>query len=229
MKIFSRGSESTLIIVSAIMAVACWARHKLPKPFGNLLWFLLLPVYGLVLYFFRDPERDIPTSDTDLLVLSPADGSVVDIQVVDEPIFIQGQALRISIFMSILDVHVNRSPVPGTVRLTKHVPGKFLQAYRQQASEVNEHHLLGIQVEESGGYRGRVLVKQIAGILARRCVCYATVGERLAGGQRFGLIRFSSRVDLFLPTHVRCNVDVGDQVCGASSILAYWLPREEHS
>jgi phosphatidylserine decarboxylase len=124
---------------------------------------------------------------------------------------------------------VNRSPVPGTVKLTRHVPGKFLQAFRPESSDVNEHHLLGLQVEHEGRFTGKVLVKQIAGILARRCVCYATVGDRLEDGQRFGLIRFSSRVDLFLPTHVQCNVQIGDKVNGGSSILAHWLPREVYS
>lgn len=174
----------------------------------------------LVLYFFRDPERVIPTGED--LILSPADGEVLAIENVDEPLFLQARALRISIFMSIWDVHVNRSPVAGEVQLVQHVPGRFVQAFRPEASEVNEHILLGIQV----GKR-RVLVKQIAGILARRCVSYAGEGEHLARGQRFGIIRFSSRVDLFLPPDVRVRVQPGDRVLGGSSILAQWPIAKE--
>jgi len=195
--------------------VGAWARQKLPKPLGNVLLLLLLPVWGIVLYFFRDPERAIPAGEE--LVLSPADGEIVAIDEVNEPLFIQGPAVRISIFMSLWDVHVNRSPVAGTVGLVRHVPGKFLQAFRPEASQVNEHILLGLQVGEQ-----RVLVKQIAGIMARRCVNYAAVGERLKRGQRFGLIRFSSRVDLFLPPGVQLCAQVGDQVKGGVSILAQW-------
>jgi len=201
---------------AAILALATWARPRLPKPLGNALLFLLLPLWGLVLYFFRDPERAIPAGAD--LILSPADGEIVAIDTVEEPLFIQGPAVRISIFMSIWNVHVNRSPVAGEVKLTRHVPGKFLPAFRPEASEVNEYNLLGIQGER------RVLVKQIAGILARRCVSFAAVGDRLERGQRFGLIRFSSRVDIFLPPDVQLRVQVGDQVRGASSILAQWPP-----
>lgn len=211
------------------MAAAFLTRNKIPRPFGNILCLLLAPVFGLILYFFRDPHREVPTQDSDHLILSPADGTVMDIRVMDEPLYLKGPALRISIFMSLLDVHVNRSPVAGRVEFVRHVPGKFLQAFRSEASDVNEHNLLGIRMERDGASQGRVLVKQIAGILARRCVCYAHVGEQLERGQRFGLIRFSSRVDLFLPPQVRSRVVVGDHVTGGCSVLAEWQPEEEHS
>jgi phosphatidylserine decarboxylase len=195
-------------------------RRKLPRPVGDLLLLLMLPVWGLVLFFFRDPERAIP--DGDELILSPADGRIVAIQTVHEPLFIQGPAVRLSTFMSLWDVHVNRSPVSGEVKLVRHVPGKFLQAFRPEASDVNEHQLLGIQ----SGQR-RALVKQIAGILARRCVNRAIIGEHLERGQRFGLIRFSSRVDLFLPPEVQLLVRVGDAVQGGSSAVARWPHLQE--
>jgi len=198
-----------------------WIRSRWPRPLGDLLFWFLLPLWILVLYFFRDPERVIPTGDE--LILSPADGEVLAIENVDEPLFLQKRASRISIFMSIWDVHVNRSPVAGEVQLVRHVPGKFVQAFRPEASEVNEHNLLGIQAGER-----RVLVKQIAGILARRCVSYARVGEYLSRGQRFGLIRFSSRVDVFLPTDARVRVQLGDRVLGGYSVLAQWpIPEEK--
>jgi phosphatidylserine decarboxylase len=217
---FARGGEPTILIATAVLAAVVTIRQKLPQPLGNLLLLLTLPLWGIVLYFFRDPERVFPAGKE--FILSPADGQVVAIGRVDEPLFIQGPAVRISIFMSIWDVHVNRSPVSGEVKLIRHVPGKFLQAFRPEASDVNEHNLLGIQEKDR-----RVLVKQIAGILARRCVSFATVGEHLERGQRFGLIRFSSRVDIFLPPDVQINVQVGNSVRGGSSILAQWPDQEK--
>jgi phosphatidylserine decarboxylase len=219
---FARGSEGTIQICTAVLAGALWVRKRLPRPFGNAVLLLLIPLWGLVLFFFRDPERSIPTSGSADLVVSPADGKVVSIDVVDDPVFILGPAVRIGIFMSIWDVHVNRSPVGGKVTLVRRIPGKFLQAFRSEASEVNEHILLGLQA----GPR-RVLVKQIAGTLARRCVNYATVGEYLEPGERFGLIRFSSRVDLFLPLDAQLQVQIGDRVRGGSSVVARWLPFED--
>jgi len=220
-KIFARGSEGTILAVTAVLAIVASVRSRLPRPVGDLLFWLFLPLWLLVLYFFRDPERTLPEGDD--LILSPADGEVVAIEKVDEPLFLKEQALRISIFMSIWDVHVNRSPVAGKVQLVQHVPGKFVQAFRPEASEVNEHILVGIQSGEQ-----RVLVKQIAGILARRCVSYAGAGDHLSRGQRFGIIRFSSRVDLFLPVGVQIGVQVGDRVLGASSVIAQWpMPEEE--
>jgi phosphatidylserine decarboxylase len=210
---FARGGGPTILVITALLAAVISLRAKLPRPIGNLLLLLVLPLWGLVLVFFRDPERLTPAGEE--LVLSPADGRVVAIEHVNEPLFIQGPAVRVSIFMSIWDVHVNRSPVSGQVKLVRHVPGQFLQAFRPEASDINEHILLGIQARDQ-----RVLVKQIAGILARRCVNYAVVGERLERGQRFGLIRFSSRVDLFLPPDVQLLVQIDDSVRGGSSILA---------
>jgi phosphatidylserine decarboxylase len=217
---FARGSEGTILLVTAFLGVTVWMRRKLPRPVGDLLLLLISPLWGLILFFFRDPERAIPVGDD--LILSPADGRIVAIERLHEPLFVQGPAVRLSIFMSLWDVHVNRSPVSGEVRLVRHVPGKFVQAFRPEASDVNEHLLLGLQ---SGGRR--VLVKQIAGILARRCVNHAIIGDHLERGQRFGLIRFSSRVDLFLPPEVQLLVQVGDAVQGGNSVVARWAPTQE--
>lgn len=216
---FARGSQATLAIVTLILTAAVWARKHLPPALGKLLLALITPVWLLVLYFFRDPDRPIPADEN--LILSPADGKVVDISQVQEPFFIQGPALRIGIFMSITDVHVNRTPVAGRVQLVRHTPGKFLQAFRPEASEVNENILMGLQTDH-----GPVLVKQIAGILARRCVNYAAVGEHLQAGQRFGIIRFSSRVDLFLPPNAQPMVQLGQHVSAGHSILAQWISKE---
>jgi phosphatidylserine decarboxylase len=219
---FARGGEGTIVLFTAFLAGAVWIRQKLPRPVGDLLLLLIAPLWGLVLFFFRDPERAIPVGDD--LILSPADGRIVAIERVHEPLFVQGPALRISTFMSLWDVHVNRSPVSGEVKLVRHVPGKFLQAFRPEASDVNEHILLGLQSGER-----RVLVKQIAGILARRCVNHAIIGAYLERGQRFGLIRFSSRADLFLPPEVQLLVQVGDPVQGGNSVVARWAPTQEEA
>ena len=217
---FAHGSEATLVIATAVLGLVAWLQRKLPKAIGLPLLIVTLPLWGLVLYFFRDPERPRPPGEE--LILSPADGQVVAIKRVEEPLFIQGPAIRVSIFMSIWDVHVNRSPVSGVVKLFRHVPGQFLQAFLPEASDVNEHNLLGIQAGER-----RILVKQIAGILARRCVSYVTVGDQLERGERFGLIRFSSRVDTFLPPDVEIHVQIGDSVQSGQSILAQWPHSQE--
>ncbi len=222
MRLVARGGEGTILLSTALLAATAWMRRRLPRPVGDLLLLLMLPLWGLVLYFFRDPDRAIPPCDD--LILSPADGRIVAIQHVHEPLFIRGPALRLSTFMSLWDVHVNRSPVSGEVRLLRHVPGKFLQAFRPEASDVNEHQLLGLQSGER-----RVLVKQIAGILARRCVSRAIIGDHLERGQRFGLIRFSSRVDLFLPPEVQLLIRVGDPVQGGRSVVAHWPPAQEEA
>jgi phosphatidylserine decarboxylase len=217
----AHGSQSTLLVTGLILMLAVWVRGRLPKPVGALLLALLTPLAALILFFFRDPHRAVPGGDD--VVVSPADGEIVAIDRVDEPLHVGGPALRIGIFMSIWDVHVNRAPLAGEVRLVRHVPGQFLQAFRPEAADVNEHLLTGI---ETG--HGPVLVKQIAGILARRCVTYVSVGQHLLRGQRLGLIRFSSRVDLFLPPDAQPTVSLGDRVRAGSSALAHIPAPGEH-
>ena len=168
---------------------------------------------GLVLtvgvaLFFRDPERIIP--QTPETVVSPADGRVMEI--VAENV----QTQRISIFLSVLDVHINRAPYGGTVRTVVYTPGKFLAAYRQEASRVNEANT--VTIEDHGR---TFVVKQIAGVLARRIVCRVRPGDGLEKGQRYGLIRFGSRTDLLLPTAAEIVVQVGDVVRGGETILAF--------
>ncbi len=172
-----------------------------------------LTVLGLLLtvgvaLFFRDPERIIP--QTPGTVVSPADGRVMEI------VAENAQTQRISIFLSVLDVHINRAPYGGTVRTVVYTPGKFLAAYRQEASRVNEANT--VTIEDHGR---TFIVKQIAGVLARRIVCRVRPGEVLEKGQRYGLIRFGSRTDLLLPTAAEIVVQVGDVVRGGETILAF--------
>src|SRR5215471_4634668 len=168
---------------------------------------------GLVLtvgvaLFFRDPERIIPQAPG--TIVSPADGRVMEIVAEDT------QTQRLSIFLSVLDVHINRAPYGGTVRTVVYTPGKFLAAYRQEASRVNEAN--AVTIEDHGR---TFIVKQIAGVLARRIVCRVRPGDGLEKGQRYGLIRFGSRTDLLLPAAAEMVVQVGDVVRGGETILAF--------
>ena len=160
--------------------------------------------------FFRDPERTPP--EVPGAVLAPADGRVREIREVRDPFV--GEAVRVSIFLSPLDVHVNRSPLAGLVAEVEFHPGRFLAAYRPEASEENERCRVALQGESA-----RVTVTQIAGVVARRVVCRVRPGDKLRAGERFGLIRFGSRTDLFMPrgSDVRCRP--GDKVRGGETIM----------
>jgi len=173
---------------------------------------LLLGV-GFCLYFFRDPERQPPPDDH--LVVSPADGRVLEVREEREEQFLHQPATRISIFMSPLDVHVNRSPVAGTIELVRHTAGRFRAAFADKASLDNERN--AVLLTTPGG---RFLVVQIAGALARRIICNRRPGDRLARGERFGMIMFGSRVDLFLPPAARPMVARGDRVRAGHTVGA---------
>lgn len=197
--------------VLALGAIAlCLTRHSTAWTIAAVL---LVVVAMWVVYFFRDPERTGERGDG--LVISPADGVVVMITEVEEPSFIAARALRISIFMNIFDVHVNRYPVNGTVRFLHYNEGKFLNAAHEKASLDNEQMSVGI---ESGSRR--VLVRQIAGLIARRIVSYAKVGDAAAQGQRMGIIRFGSRVDVFVPPSSLVRVKVGERTVAGTTVLA---------
>jgi phosphatidylserine decarboxylase len=180
------------------------------------LWLVAIALTVIALwvaYFFRDPERVGDRGER--LVVSPADGRVVMITTVDEPTFMHGPAIRISIFMNIFDVHVNRYPVSGTVRHVVHSQGKFLNAAVEKASLENEQLSVGI---ETG--RHRVLARQIAGLIARRIANYSTVGQQAVQGERMGIIRFGSRVDVFVPPGSDVRVAVGDRPRAGVTVLA---------
>jgi len=169
------------------------------------------------LWFFRDPERVIP--DAAGAVVSPGDGKVTDASIVT----VDGQKqARISIFLSVFDVHVNRSPVAGIVGEVRYQRGQFLNALNQTSAEQNEQNI--VRVEGDGQV---VVFKQIAGLLARRIVFYPKVGDRLERGQRVGLIKFGSRVDVLFDAAAELQVKVGDRVRGGASVLAYLQPKSE--
>jgi phosphatidylserine decarboxylase len=201
-----------------LYALALIAAGVLVGWFAQPAWALaplLLAVFFL--WFFRDPERVIP--DAAGAVVSPGDGKVTDVSFVT----VGGEKqARISIFLSVFDVHVNRSPIAGVVREVRYQPGKFLNAMNQASAEHNEQNIVRVEGE------GEVVVfKQIAGLLARRIVFHPKVGDRLDRGQRVGLIKFGSRVDVQFDGAASLQVKVGDRVRGGASVLAYLQPKGE--
>jgi phosphatidylserine decarboxylase len=172
-------------------------------PYPALVFFILA---GFICYFFRNPKREIPQGEN--LIVSPADGKVVKISRAPD-----GRK-NISIFLNIFNVHVNRSPIAGRLEKFEYRRGKFKVAFDEEASRVNEQNILTI-----AGKAGTVVVHQIAGLIARRVICWKQPGYALARGELFGLIRFGSRVDITLPETAKITVKVGDRVQGGSSIL----------
>jgi len=166
-----------------------------------------------VLWFFRDPVRTAPAEGD--LVVAPGEGRVIEIKEVHEPSFLRSMARRITIFLSVFDVHVQRAPVSGTVEHRDYKPGKFAVAWLEKASEDNEQASLGIATPH-----GRVLVRQIAGLVARRIVTDPSKGDRVERGQRIGIIRFGSRVDLFVPLDWELTCKVGDRARVGATPLA---------
>ncbi|MBC8208042.1 MAG: phosphatidylserine decarboxylase family protein [Desulfobulbaceae bacterium] len=172
-----------------------------------------LAVTGFITWFFRDPERLTP-SDQDALIC-PADGKVILVEEVDDQIYLNSRTLKISIFMNIFNVHVNRSPCKGKVEQILHRPGNFYSADSSKAALYNETCATLLTTEHGP----RIAVVQMAGLIARRIICWAEIGDTLKSGQRFGLIRFGSRVDLYLPLDTQVDVQVGDKVKAGETIL----------
>lgn len=192
------------VVAIAVTAVGGW--WSIP------LWLIAL----FVLQFFRDPPRDAPEGER--LVLAPADGRVISIETVRDPYADGRESVRISVFMNVFNVHSNRSPVDGRIERVEYFPGKFVNADLDKASEHNERNALLIRTD--GG--ALVSCVQVAGLIARRILCYVKPGDALHRGQRFGFIRFGSRVDVYLPTDSRLFVGVGEKVYATATPLAEW-------
>jgi phosphatidylserine decarboxylase len=200
-----------LIFTAAILALLALVVGWIA--FGIMLALITLAITG----FFRDPERQAPVGEG--LVVSPADGKVVTIAgVKGDPLFL-GSATRVSIFLSPLDVHINRTPVEGKIAKITYQPGKFLAAYKEEAAQRNEQNALSI-VDSKGRTWG---VVQIAGVIARRIICRAKQGDQLARGERFGLIMFGSRTDTYLPEGCQVAVTEGQRVKGGETVLARFV------
>jgi phosphatidylserine decarboxylase len=185
---------------------------------GSWIWavvpFLLACFF---FWFFRDPQRPVPIEAG--LVVSPADGKITEVARIQTP---NGERIRLSIFLSVFDVHVNRSPIAGTVREVRYQKGKYLNALNPESAEKNEQNLVTVQGDEFD-----VSFKQIAGLLARRIVFRFKPGDFVERGQRVGLIKFGSRVDVLLPGHAHVRVALGQRVKGGASVLADIQPAED--
>ena len=193
----------TLIVVSIVVAI-----------FQCAWWTILLAgLTSFVLYFFRNPERTIPQDEG--AVVSPADGRIVQKKRVTEEKYIGGEAIKVSVFMNVFNVHVNRSPYAGKVKEVDYFAGQFVNASLDKASEMNERN--AVLMETDNGKK--LLFVQIAGLVARRIVCYVKPGDTLEKGERFGLIRFGSRVDVYFPVDSDINVTIGDTVVAGETIL----------
>jgi phosphatidylserine decarboxylase len=186
---------------------------------GSVAWWVVTVVWlalsAWVVAFFRDPER--AWSIGERIVVAPADGKVVSVAETDEPAFLGGRALRISIFMNVFDCHVNRYPVGGTVAYRHYNPGKFGHAAAEKSSLDNEQSSVGVAAAP-----GKVLIRQIAGLVARRIVTDHDVGTTVRQGQRLGMIRFGSRVDVFLPVGTKTLVRTGDTTRSGVTVVAEW-------
>ncbi len=179
-----------------------------------------LAAASFILYFFRDPERIVPSAPG--LVVAPADGRILDVRDVDNAPLLKGPARRISIFMNVFNVHVNRSPVSGRVREISYSPGAFMPADRDKAILANEQNAICIQ-DESGNM---ITVVQVAGLIARRIVCRVEAGDWLRRGERFGMIRFGSRLDCYLPHGCEILVKAGDRTSAGETLLARWKRKD---
>lgn len=192
-------------VVAVLVAGFCW-----------LEW-IFVPIALFVINFFRDPERDVPADEAS--IVSPADGRVIKVERVAENRFTEGDALMICIFMNVFNVHVNRSPTSGRIVKIMYNPGKFFNASYDKAALENEQNCL--VVETSWGKK--LAFNQIAGLIARRIVCRVATGDTLKKGERFGMIRFGSRVDVYLPVECEAAVNIGDKVAAGSSVIARWV------
>ncbi len=203
-------------LCAVVMVIAAFA-----VPAGLLLWIIeavLAIILIWALSFFRDPKRDIPTGDN--LILSPADGTISDIEEIDEPNFLGGRATRIGIFLSIFNVHINRTPCAVRIEKTTYRKGKFKNAMNPISGKVNESNDIAMtRLEEP---KNKILVRQISGAIARRIVCDAQEGQEFAGGAVFGMLKFGSRTELYLP--INCGAKIiakkGDEVKAGLTILA---------
>jgi phosphatidylserine decarboxylase len=200
--------------ITAIMFLWRWKTADSPL----MLSLLLLFCFSLVLtlftaFFFRDPDRKVPEGKG--LFVSPADGKVILIRDIYEKDYLKSESKQVSIFMSLLDVHVNRAPCDGRVSVVRYSPGKFIAAYKDDASLKNENIAMVLESEN-----GKVFVRQVAGFIARRAVCRAHVGDFVKRGERYGIIKFGSRLDVYLPGDARIMVKEGDKAKAGETVIA---------
>lgn len=220
MKIHREGYPS-IILVSALLLIAYLVFVFIFPEAKNIRYWVMLPLFFaliVVLQFFRSPHRKI-IPDTSA-VLSPADGKVVVIEEAFENEFLKKPMLQVSVFMSPVNVHLNRYPVAGRVIYQKYHPGKYLVAWHPKSSELNERTSIGFETSANH----RIFMRQVAGLLARRIVCYSKEGMEVKQGEELGFIKFGSRCDIFLPLDAKVNVNIGDKVKGGLTKIATLAP-----
>ncbi len=205
----------TVCAVVLVCLAGAWLTRGIPAVCLTVLTVTGFLFLLFCLYFFRDPER-VPTTDEHALI-APADGTVIDVKTITENCYLQAPAQRISIFMSVFNVHVNRTPLTGTIDFIQYNPGKFINAFKEKASEDNENLLIGIRSKEGGL---KIAVRFIAGLIARRIVFYKKKDDLVEQGERINIIRFGSRVDLFCPTDSEILVKNGQKVTAGITVMA---------
>lgn len=204
------GSTLFLVVVNGLLTY-----FNAPILAQQISLSISLVFYLLVVQFFRDPQRTTPQGEN--LIIAPADGKVVVIEEVTEPEYFKGTRKQVSIFMSPINVHVNRVPVSGEVVYSEYHPGKYLVAWHPKSSTENERTTVVIK-----NNRGEILFRQIAGALAKRIVNYAKPGSKYQMGQEYGFIKFGSRIDLFLPLDAEITVNLNEKTIGGETIIAKW-------
>lgn len=211
---FAKDGYPTMALATAVTAVIYFITYTYLQHWSAYVIYTVFAVlWGIVIYFFRDPERRAPIGEE--LIISPADGKIVLIKEIQEDTYLNQPATQISIFLSPLDVHVNRNPVSGTLEYLKYQPGKYLMAWDEQASELNERADFGV-LHPSGT---KFFFKQITGFLARRIVYHIKEGDELIAGERFGMMKFGSRMDVIVPKNVEILVKEGERTWAGLSIL----------
>ncbi|ARA91776.1 phosphatidylserine decarboxylase [Rhodothermaceae bacterium RA] len=219
--VFAREGYPLIAAALALSIALFLVGHRLGGPWEWSLILLGVAALGFTLYFFRDPKRvPPPEAAGGRTLLAPADGKVVEVRETQEPLYLKGPALQISIFLSPLDVHVNRVPADGVIEYVEYVPGDYLVAWHPKASEKNERSQIGLR-HPSGT---PVLFKQIAGAVARRIVYHLKEGDVVQAGDRFGIVKFGSRMDVLVPPGTPVHVQVGDRVTAGVSILGTLPP-----
>ncbi len=212
---FAKDGYASMTLATVVAALVFYLtytfiQHWIAYP----IYITFFVMWAIVIYFFRDPERTPPEGEN--LVISPADGKVVLIKKIQEDVYLKSEATQVSIFLSPLDVHVNRNPISGVLEYLKYHPGKYLMAWDENASNLNERADFG--VKHSSGTK--LFFKQITGFLARRIVYHIKEGDDLKAGERFGMMKFGSRMDIIVPANVEIKVKEGDRTWAGQSVLA---------
>lgn len=215
----NKSGYKTIIVNGLLIICLLTLLHFNDSILLKIITFLTFVLFIFHFIFFRDPEREIPPGEN--VIVSPADGKVIKIAEVEENHYLHSRTILVSIFMSIFDVHVNRIPISGEIEYLNYNYGEFKPAYKEKSSEMNEQLMSGIK-----GNRCKILLNQIAGIVARRIVCYLKRGDMVKIGQRFGMIKYGSRVDLFIPLASRIYVQLNDRVKAGETIIGELLDNK---